>query len=1044
MDEKIVLIDGNSIMNRAFYATYGRGFISPDGRSTNAIYGFLQILFKLIEEEKPKYLAVAFDLKGKNKRNEIYREYKAGRHSMPEDLKEQMDMIKEILECMQIKIVQKAGVEADDILGTIAKKASNENLKTIILTGDRDYFQLVDEYIVIRYPKTIMKKTEYIYFDEAKINEEYTLKPKDLIELKALMGDSSDNIPGVKGIGEKTAIKLVSEYKTIDKLYEAIEKGEAELSKGVLNKLKADKENAFMSRILGTIDINLKEDEFQFDLKEIELKTWKTKEFLEYLVKLNMKSIIDKLNLKNNESETLEKELNKKEAEKLEKINNVENLVEFLKSNEEIIDENTTLEIFENLKDINVLNYNESKEKLEKIKQEAKNVGEIYILSIYREIIPARSIFEYEKRELLLLNLVYKYLNLNIADGLDHKLYSQSISKEEIEYLNLAINLNGKYNIYTVKPEEIIEILEDEKIIKKGYGFRKLIVGLKEIEIETKNIVFDAKVVAYLLNSNIGKYTLEDILLRNTKINTGSFLGKYNEIILSYKEFTKEENKILTALKKILEYKTTSLDYSMFSNLDDLIAEITKTKNLNEKEIKDIIFKLDKQLANLKEIFSRFENFKKQMQEEKYNFVLSICILEKILMPKLDETNQTKLYTEIENKLISVLADIQYQGIHLNQEKLLKLGEEIKEELEIIENRIYKFAGYSLNISSPQQISKLLFEDLKLPIIRKTKTGYSTDVETLKKLEPYHEIIKYILEYRELAKLYSTYVLGLLNSVNTKTGKIHSNFNQTVTATGRISSTEPNMQNIPVRKELGKKIRGVFEPSKNLFIDADYSQIELRVLADMSEDEQMIKAFNNGLDIHKSTASTIFNIPLDEVTKEYRGYAKAVNFGIIYGISDFGLSEGTGLSIQEASKYIKMYLEKYSNVKKFMDDTVVFAKQNEFVQTKYGRIRYVENINSKNHIIKEAAKRIAMNAPIQGTAADIMKLSMIKVHEELNKNNLKSKLILQVHDEILVDTVFEEEQKVTEIIKECMENIVKLKVDLKVDIEKGKNWEESK
>ena len=1035
--KKLVLIDGNSIMNRAFYATMGRNFTSPDGKPTNALYGFLQILFRMVEDEKPNYLAVSFDLKGENKRKQIYSEYKAGRHSMPEDLRIQMDMIKDILRKMNIPIYEKAGEEADDILGTISKKITkNHEIKVCILTGDRDYFQLVDSKIYIKYPKTSLGKTEYIIYDEEKIKTEYTLLPNDLIELKALMGDSSDNIPGVKGIGEKTAIKLLKEYSNLENLYEKIESGENKIPKGQKEKLIIDKENAFLSRLLGEININLDIEELngiENELEKLKYETWKNKAVSQKLISLNMKSIVDKYGLKQYlEESTLDILEENKSSSKMDLNEGEESLdINDYDTEEIFIDEDKTEEYLNSKYQIIFNSYEESLKKFNSFKEKIKDKKEIYLNFNSISLISDRNEENLEKKELDILNTIYKEEKLYTLDN--RREYIESISKEKNIVVDVLVEESdsNKVEIYKYTIDEIKDILEDANIKKNGHGLKRHLVYLKEKGINLLNIDLDTEIASYLLDSNLNKYDILEVSLRNLKMDITKLCEKNFELEKLYKLMTKEENKVITNIKKLVK-KGFNIENIQYSNSLLDFEEDEETEKYN---------KIKSELKELNEIYT---NKIKNIYNEKDYLHLIIYILCKKLKKELIAINNLELYEKVEKPLIYVLADMQNNGIYINKDKLENTGRILKKQVKEIEEKILDIAGYTFNISSPKQLGKLLFEDLNLPVVKKTKTGYSTDVDALNKLKDKHEIIEYILEYREITKLISTYIDGLKVCINPNTNKVHSSFNQTVTATGRLSSTEPNMQNIPVRKEYGKEIRKLFEPENYIFLDADYSQIELRVLADMSGDKTMIEAFKENIDIHKSTASTIFNVPLEEVTSELRSYAKAVNFGIIYGISDYGLSESTGLQVREAKEYISKYLEKYKDIHNFMEKVIEFGKENGYVETKYKRRRYLPNINSKNYIIREPVKRIAMNAPIQGTAADIMKIAMINIYEKMKKENLKSKLVLQVHDEILIDVVEKEEEIVKEIMKNEMEKASNLKVKLQVDIESGKNWNEAK
>ena len=899
--KKLVLIDGNSIMNRAFYATMGRNFTSPDGKPTNALYGFLQILFRIIEDEKPNYLAVSFDLKGENKRKQIYSEYKAGRHSMPEDLRIQMDMIKDILRKMNIPIYEKAGEEADDILGTISKKITkNHKIKVCILTGDRDYFQLVDSKIYIKYPKTSLGKTEYIIYDEEKIKTEYTLLPNDLIELKALMGDSSDNIPGVKGIGEKTAIKLLKEYSNLENLYEKIESGENKIPKGQKEKLIIDKENAFLSRVLGEININLDIEQLngiENELEKLKYETWKNKAVSQKLISLNMKSIVDKYELKQYlEESTLDILEENKSSSKIDLNESQESLdINDYDTEEIFIDEDKTEEYLNSKYQIIFNSYEESLKKFNSFKEKIKDKKEIYLNFNSISLISDRNEENLEKKELDILNTIYKEEKLYTLDN--RREYIESISKEKNIVVDVLVeeSESNKVEIYKYTIDEIKDILEDANIKKNGHGLKRHLVYLKEKGINLLNIDLDTEIASYLLDSNLNKYDILEVSLRNLKMDITKLCEKNFELEKLYKLMTKEENKVITNIKKLVK-KGFNIENIQYSNSLLDFEEDEETEKYN---------KIKSELKELNEIYA---NKIKNIYNEKDYLPLIIYILCKKLKKELIAINNLELYEKVEKPLIYVLADMQNNGIYINKEKLENTGRILKKQVKEIEEKILDIAGYTFNISSPKQLGKLLFEDLNLPVVKKTKTGYSTDVDALNKLKDKHEIIEYILEYREITKLISTYIDGLKVCINPNTNKVHSSFNQTVTATGRLSSTEPNMQNIPVRKEYGKEIRKLFEPENYIFLDADYSQIELRVLADMSGDKTMIEAFKENIDIHKSTASTIFNVPLEEVTSELRSYAKAVNFGIIYGISDYGLSESTGLQVRKAKEYISKYL----------------------------------------------------------------------------------------------------------------------------------------
>jgi len=886
--ENLVLIDGNSILNRAFYGTMStKLMMTEDGTYTNAIYGFLTIMFKIIEDLKPQYLVVTFDLKAPTHRHKLYEGYKANRKGMPNELASQMPILKEILNAMNIKVIEKEGYEADDIIGTLAKWGQKNNLEVTILTGDRDSFQLIDEHIKVRIPHTVQGKTETEDYTVEKINEKYGLPPKSLIEVKGLAGDSSDNIPGIPGVGEKTAITLIKNYKNIEGIYNHVD----ELKGKLKEKVEQNKELAFLSRTLGTIDLKAPIDKKLDDMK---IGEWDKSKITEMFTKLKFNRFIERFEL------------------------------------EKTQDEETNINI-----ETEEINENQLKEYIEEVKMSKK---------------------------------IYYYIITKPEVG-------AGILNTKIEGITVYSEKENK--AYLIKPQDIKAIFEDEEILKIGYKQKIDYILLKQEGITPKNLMFDIEIAGYLLNSNISKYTIEYLAEEYLKIDLATYLK--NE---------EPQEKQLTLFDTPEETKTSKKDYIYAYLINKLYYTLTE---------------------------------------------------------KMEQTDTLELFNKIEMPLSEVLADMQYQGIYVDKEELLEFGKELKNRIEELTKEIYDLAGEEFNINSPKQLGEILFEKLELPMGKKNKKGYSTGVEILEKLKFTHPIIEKLLEYRQIGKLNSTYVEGLITYINSNTKKIHSSFHQTVTATGRISSTEPNLQNIPTRNELGKNLRKVFKPEPgNIFIDADYSQIELRVLAHISNDKQMIEAFNHNEDIHLQVASKVFNTPIEEVTKEQRTKAKAVNFGIVYGISDFGLSEQLKIPKKEAKQYIEQYLEKYQGIKNFMETIVETAQKDGYVETLFHRRRYVPEINSNNYMVRQFGHRIAMNTPIQGTAADIMKLAMINIYNEFNKQNLKSKIILQVHDELLIETVPDEKDKVEQILKQEMENVIKLNVPLKIDIEEGKNLYDAK
>ena len=894
--KKLAVIDGNSIMNRAFYGIMGsKMLMTKDGKYTNAVYGFLSILFKLLDEEKPEYLAVAFDLKAPTARHKMYEGYKANRKGMPDELREQMPMIKEILTAMNIDIIEKEGYEADDVLGTLSRYGEKQGLEVVILSGDRDTFQLATDNVKIHIPRTKAGKTETEIYDRNKVQEVYGLEPEQLKDVKGLQGDTSDNIPGVPGIGEKTALTLVRKFGSIEKLYEAVENEEDGLKGKQRENIVNNKDLAFMSKTLGTINLEVPIED---TLEELKVEEWDKQKVLEIFKKLNFKRYIERFELTDN-AQIVEKEY----KESYKKVNKTkEEIIKLIKEQNELIF------------------YIETKQD----DDESKIVKEKIIgISIY------------------------------------------NLKENEAYYLKL-----DEKNIQDFK-----EIFENEDIKKVGIDLTRVYILLKQENIELKGIDYDISIAAYILNPT------------NNKLKIDNLIEQYLE--MDSNEYEKEEKQI---------------------NLFDS------------------------------------ENQENNDAQEKYMlYAYAISEIKNITKKELEETNSLKLFNEIDMPTVAVLSQMQWNGMYLDENELNEFGEELTTKLKSITQIIYEMAGEEFNINSTKQLGEILFEKMKLPVIKKTKSGYSTDVDVLEKLKKEDPIIEQILEYRQLMKLNSTYIEGLKPYINLKTKRIHSFFHQTITATGRISSTEPNLQNIPTRFELGKRVRRVFKPEEgNVYVDADYSQIELRVLASISGDEHMIQAFKEGQDIHKQAASKVFKTPIDEVTKEQRSNAKAVNFGIVYGISDFGLGEQLGISRKQAKIYIDEYLEQYSGIKNFMNNVTEEAKEKGYVETLFHRRRYIPELKSNNYMVRQFGTRAAMNTPIQGTAADIMKIAMIKVYNELKNNGLKAKIVLQVHDEMMIETPLNEIEQVKKILKESMESATELKVPLIAEISQADNWYDCK
>lgn len=790
--------------------------------------------------------------------------------------------------------------------GTLSRYGEKQGLEVTILSGDRDTFQLATDKVTIRIPHTKGGKTETDEYNRERIIEKYGIEPKQLIEVKGLQGDTSDNIPGVPGVGEKTALTLIQKYGSIENLYEKLEKGEDDLKGKQREKIVDNKELAFLSKTLGTINIEVPIED---TLENFKVEEWDKPKILEIFKELNFNRYIDRFSLRGEENKKEEKKELYKKADK-----SVDEVIELIKKQKKIIFYVSTIP---DLKPENII----------------------------KERISGISIYDEEKNEATYLKV------------------------EE----NIAIWQ---------------EILENKEIQKIGIDLSKVYILLKQEGITLKGISYDAGIASYILNPTNNKLDIENLMMGYLEIDI-------NEIIKQ--ENTHEQKQI------------------------NLFDEIVSNESEEEKK-------------------------KSELEKERYMlYAYSISKIKDITLKKLEEINCLELFHNIDMPTVEVLSDMQWNGMYVDEEELNKFGEELSSNLQNITQIIYEMAGEEFNINSTKQLGEILFEKMKLPVIKKTKNGYSTDVDVLEKLKKEDPIIEQILEYRQLMKLNSTYVEGLKPYINPKTKRIHSFFHQTITATGRISSTEPNLQNIPTRFELGKRVRKVFEPEEGkIYIDADYSQIELRVLASISGDKHMIEAFKEGQDIHKQAASKVFKTPIDEVTKEQRSNAKAVNFGIVYGISEFGLGEQLGIGRKKAKQYIDEYLEQYSGIKQFMVDITEQAKEQGYVETLFHRRRYIPELKSNNYMVRQFGSRAAMNTPIQGTAADIMKIAMIKVYQEIQNRGLKSKIVLQVHDEMMIEAPIGEKEEIQKIMKESMELAIQLKVPLIADISEAKNWYDCK
>lgn len=897
MSKKLVLIDGHSILNRAFFGL--PDLTNSQGVHTNAVYGFLNIMFKILEEEKPDYLTVAFDVHAPTFRHKMFEEYKGTRKPMADELRQQVPLIKEMLKAMGITIVEKEGYEADDILGTLSVKAEKEGMDVAVISGDRDLLQLATEHVMIRIPKTKKTGTEIENYLADDVVEKYGVTPKEFIDVKALQGDTADNIPGVPGIGEKTAGALIAKYHSIEAVYEdAPNVKPPRASKNIVEFW----DQAVMSKELATIITDAPVD-YEFKDAQIDgIDSLYTEEAFMMCKRLEFKNLLPRFDV---------------QAPK----NNVE-------ENFKVISDQKSLD------DI--------------IKRASKK-------NVAFSIIPGKPGGEDTDGQLSLFeqNDTNDYIALVLV-----------FSEEDIYFIKTGKEITSDYL------NKQLEALDTNTWISPDLKKNLHLMKAGGFTPDERKKYFDMTVAAYLLNPLLGDYPYDGVA------------KDYLSIMLSSKK-----------------------DYLGKLTCEQMIKE-------DEKKVVD---------------YACYEAYIAWKSKE-------------ILESNLKEKGMYELYENIEMPLVFVLYDMEKEGIRADGDKLKEYSRELAVSINKIEKRIYEEAGEEFNINSPKQLGVVLFEKLQLPNEKKTKTGYSTSAEVLDKLAPDHPIVADVLEYRQLSKLKSTYADGLINFIE-QDGKIHTTFNQTITATGRLSSTDPNLQNIPIRIELGKLIRKVFLPEEgHLFVDSDYSQIELRVLAHLSDDEKLIAAFKNGQDIHRSTASLVFDTPFDEVTDIQRRNAKAVNFGIVYGISAFGLANDLNIGRKEAQAYIDSYFEKYPKIKAFLDKTVSEAKEKGYIKTMFGRIRPIPELSSSNFMQRQFGERVAMNSPIQGTAADIIKIAMIRVHDRLLKENLKSKLILQVHDELLIETAEDEKEYVIELLEEEMHKAADLKVSMEVGTECGYDW----
>ena len=871
MSSKIVLIDGHSILNRAFYGL--PDLTNAEGLHTNAIYGFLTIMFKLLEEEKPEYLTVAFDVHAPTFRHKMYAEYKGTRKPMADELRQQVPVIKEVLHAMGVKTIECAGLEADDLIGTLSNRCENEGMEVTVISGDRDLLQLATEHVKIRIPKTKQGKTEIEDYYAKDVEERYQVTPKEFIDLKALMGDTADNIPGVPSIGEKTATKIITQYHSIEEAHEHVD----ELKPPRASKALSEHwDLAVLSKELATI--NVKAD-FPYELSEAKLGNLYTEEAYIFFQKLEFKNLLSRFDVS-------------------APANKVEDGFKIITSKSEA-------------------------EKVFVQAEEASTIGAV----IFKDLENVLPLF---------------------ADQAGLGGIGLCFSKEESYCIKVEKDITGEW---------LLKKLADVAEKAETYAMFHLKESMEQVTIRNQANCFDVSVAAYLLNPLKNNYTWEDVAREHLGL---------------------------------------------------MIDE-----------------KIDQDMKACYESYVNYASVE-------------------VLQQKLRDTKMDTLFRDIEMPLEFTLFDMEQNGIRVEADALKQYGDQLAGKIAELEKEIYEEAGETFNINSPKQLGVVLFENMKLPGGRKTKTGYSTAADVLEKLAPEHPVVAKILEYRQYTKLKSTYADGLANYIQDD-GRIHGKFNQTITATGRISSTEPNLQNIPVRMELGRLIRKVFIPEEGYrFVDADYSQIELRVLAHCSGDEHLIQAYKEQSDIHRITASQVFHIPFDEVTPQQRRNAKAVNFGIVYGISSFGLSQDLSITRKEAAKYIDDYFATYPGIKTFLDHAVTHAKEEGYVVTLFGRRRPVPELSSSNFMQRSFGERVAMNSPIQGAAADIIKIAMIRVNQRLKDQKMKSRLVLQVHDELLIEAYEPELDEVQNILKEEMEHAAELKVPLEIDMHTGDNWYEAK
>jgi DNA polymerase-1 len=924
--EKLFLLDGTALAYRAYYAFIGRPLVTSGGMNVSAVYGFTNSLIKILEEEKPDYIAVVFDSSQPTFRHEMHPEYKATREKMPEDMAIQLQKLKEVIEAFNIPILEIPGYEADDVMGTIAKIAESKGIETYLVTGDKDFLQLVSPMIKIYRPTKGLADIEIVDVD--KVKQEWGVTPEQIVDVLGLMGDKVDNVPGVPGIGEKTAVQLIKEFGSIENLIKNVDRIPTQKIK---ENLKGSIEKALLSKTLVTIKTDVPLDINIYSLKASQPNRGK---LAELFYELEFKSLIKKLGLTSAVREVEEEKIEEqKKPIKYSSIKTEPHQYHIIKNIDELKD------LVDKLKSADLVSFDTESTGIEPLNADligisfAVKPGEAFYVPVSVETTSSDSLFELEKKK-----------------------KTQGIEIETVL----------KY----VKP-----ILEDPGIKKCGQNLKYDMLLMAKYGVWISGISFDTMVAGYILNPE-GSHTLEALAKEYLKyqvipisqlIGEGRFQRKMSEV----------------SVEKVAEYAC---------------------------EDADVTLKLVDKLKN-----------------------------------ELEKREQLKLCEEVEFPLVEVLAHMEFSGVKLDTELLREMSKELDRMLDNLTHDIYRLAGTEFNINSPQQLADVLFKKLKLPPVKTTKTGYSTDVEVLEELAKEHPIAEKLLEYRQIQKLKSTYVDALPKLVNPKTGKVHTSFNQTGTATGRLSSSDPNLQNIPIRTEIGREIRKAFIPSEPdwFIMSADYSQIELRIMAHLSGDENLISAFRKGLDIHSSTAASVFGVRPEDVNYEMRRKAKEVNFGIMYGISPYGLSQRLGIPQPEAKKIIEVYFQRFPKVKEYIDKTIAEARQKGYVATLLGRRRYVPDINSRNRTVREFAERTAINMRIQGTAADLIKLAMVRIYDEMKKRKFKSKMILQVHDELVFDVAPDEVEQLKEIVLDKMQNALQLDVPLVVELGVGKNWYEA-